>query len=113
MRSAYASISACMSGGVFIAERATDGRSRGACPGVYRAWIPCVSETRQLGMRQSPAPDVHAAELGATAQRRYILVRVEQILFVERALQGAEQRQFIRPELDAHLVDFLYAHAVL
>src|SRR5436853_526040 len=75
--------------------------------------MPRGSKARELGMRQPAGVHMHAGVLGTARKRRHGLAGIEQPLRIESALHGVEQLELVWPELRAHLVDLLDAHAVL
>src|SRR5436309_15532323 len=71
------------------------------------------AKPRELRGRDLAMVHVHASEFGAAMQCGHSLARIEQAMSVERLLDAMEQRQLIRCELHAHLVDLFDANAML
>ena len=58
-------------------------------------------------------PHVHATQLTASRQRWYTLARVEQTLRIPGIFQSEKLLEFRAAELNAHLIEFLYADTML
>ena len=56
---------------------------------------------------------MHGAELGAAMQRRHRFTGIEQTFLIKRLFDRMKLVQFIRTELNAHMVDFFDADTML
>src|SRR5690606_27853179 len=72
-----------------------------------------IPETRPIGETQFAAMNMHPAVLGTARERRHALLRIQETVWVKGTLEGAEEIQLGAGELHAHLIDLLYAHAML
>src|SRR5690349_9757991 len=75
--------------------------------------VSVISESRDVGARNLPVVDVHAAPFGAALERRHRLAGIEDAVGIERRLHSVERGELRSAELHAHLLELLDADAVL